>query len=334
MTVETARPPQGKRLEDIRAFLRALGLDWDEGVEFTVCLTENGRIIATGSRQGQVLKCVGVDPARQGEGLMATLVAELVKDAARAGESRLYVFTKPENARLFGALGFYPVAQTAQAALLENTKDGVARFVAALPRPAVAGAGPMGAIVANCNPFTNGHLHLVQQAARACAGVYLFILSEERGRFPAADRLELASRGTAHLGNVAVCPTGAYMVSGATFPEYFIPDKALARRVNCALDLTIFAERFARPLGITRRYVGTEPISAVTREYNRQMLALLPPLGVEVEVVERCRAGDKVVSASRVRALLDEGRLEAVRPLVPPATFDYLTRAAGTGGGQ
>jgi [citrate (pro-3S)-lyase] ligase len=136
--------------------------------------------------------------------------------------------------------------------------------------------------------------------------------------------MRMAKEATAHVSNVAVLPTGDYLISSATFPDYFIRDVNRSGEINCALDLEIFARHFAKPLGIDRRFVGTEPHSRVTRSYNEQMKALLPQRGVRVIELERVEAEGGAVSAGRVRALLDAGRMDAVRPLVPGSTYRFL----------
>jgi [citrate (pro-3S)-lyase] ligase len=96
--------------------------------------------------------------------------------------------------------------------------------------------------------------------------------------------------------------------------------------INGALDLAIFAQQFAKPLNITQRFVGTEPFSPVTDSYNRTMESYLPSQGINVVVVPRLKKDGAAVSASRVRALLAQGKLEEIRGLVPPVTYDYLER--------
>jgi [citrate (pro-3S)-lyase] ligase len=115
-----------------------------------------------------VIKCVAVSPGFQSEGLAARIVSGLVGEAARNGVFHLFLFTKPENEALFGGLGFYPVAKTADALLMENRKDGVAAFVAALEKPEPSAGRRTGSIVMNCNPFTLGHGYLAEQAAAEC----------------------------------------------------------------------------------------------------------------------------------------------------------------------
>jgi [citrate (pro-3S)-lyase] ligase len=322
-------PP--RRLAALRELLRRAGIDWDDGAEYTVILeSDEGETLATGSRQDNVLKCIAVSPEAQGEGYAATVVTELVKNAVLGGHSHLFIFTSPKSAAMFTQLGFSAVAGTRDAVLLENRPNGIKNFVASIKRenPGEITDGLTSAIVANCNPFTYGHRYLVETAAKASALVHLFVLSADKSRFSAADRMAMVKAGTADIPNVIVHPTGDYLISAATFPSYFIKDKARAENINCELDLTVFAQCFANPMGITSRYVGTEPLDEVTRAYNTQMHAVLPAFGVEVVEVQRLEKDGAAVSASRLRALLDAGRLDEIKQLAPPATYEFLAKEA------
>ena len=78
--------------------------------------------------------------------------------------------------------------------------------------------GHNGAVVINGNPFTLGHLHLVEYAAQRVDRLYLFVVREDRSVFPFAVRFRLAQEATAHLRNVTVLDTSRYAVSAGTFP--------------------------------------------------------------------------------------------------------------------
>jgi len=322
MNIAVYEPISGQMLEQTRTFLGSMGLDWETGIQLTVLLTENDEIAATGSIDGNVLKCIAVAPERQGDGLAAIVVSELYKCAAAKGSTHLFLFTKPDNSRLFAGLGFYEVMHTDDALLMENKRGGIQKFVQGLTplcRPC-----KIGAIVANCNPFTNGHKFLVESAAAQCDLLHLFILSEDKSLFSFADRFTMAQSGTSHLKNVVLHPTGPYQISLATFPSYFLKDKAVVRDVSCALDLKIFALHFAKPMGITHRYVGTEPRCEITAAYNAQMKEILPTYGIEVIEIERVAIHETAISASHVRELLRKGRSEELRSLVPETTYHYL----------
>ena len=71
-SLEVASPPAGRALEELKAFLTGAGLGFAPGVEHTALVRDSGgRIAASASLEGNVVKCVAVDPALQGEGLPA-----------------------------------------------------------------------------------------------------------------------------------------------------------------------------------------------------------------------------------------------------------------------
>lgn len=313
--------PQGKRQQWVQ-LLAGCGLEPDAGVQTTALIWEGDRLIAAGSRQDSILKCIAVDPAHQGEGLTAALLTQLRQDAFAQNLRHLFLYTKPRNKRLFSPLFFYPVAQSEQVLLMESRKNGVRDFVQSLQAPRTEGI--IGAVVMNCNPFTLGHRYLIETAARECDWLYVFVLSEDRSLFPAADRLALVKAGTAELPNVTVQPTGPYLISSATFPTYFLKEQDSAAEIHCGLDIEIFTRYFVPRLGITRRYVGTEPLSPVTSRYNEALARLLPSRGVELRLLPRLEQSGEPISASRVRALLHTGEKDELQALLPETTLRYL----------
>lgn len=327
--IQTAgKPFVGKPLEKIRLLLNQAGLSYDENVQYTTALwTREGELAAVGSLDHNVIKCIATASWAQGEGLSAAVVSMLTAHAAGEGRSHLFLYTKPRNQRMFEGMGFYLVGKTRDALLMENRRDGVARFVAGLENPSVG--GPVGAIVANCNPFTEGHLHLARRAADECDLVHFFLLSEDRGVFSPEERFQLAKAGLAGLDNVLLHPTGGYLVSTATFPDYFLGDRASVNKAACEMDVEIFAHHFVPKLHIGFRYIGEEPFSPITAAYNSYMKEYLPTCGVKVVEVPRCKRDEEAVSASRVRRLLAEDKLEELRPFVPESTFCFLNSSRG-----
>ena len=89
MEIEVAAGLRGAKQKAWETLLAACSLKSDEPVDRTVLIWDGDRLAATGSRQRNVLKCIAVDPAYQGEGLMGTLITHLRQDAVEAGESHL-----------------------------------------------------------------------------------------------------------------------------------------------------------------------------------------------------------------------------------------------------
>ena len=312
----------GYKLEGWEKFISKMGLKADLMIDKTVLVWNSDEIIATGSRYNNILKLIAVDPAYQGEDLTSTVISELHKDAFADGYRSLFLYTKPQNEAIFTSLFFYPIAKTENVLLMENKKDGVNQFINSLS--AVSASGKIGAVVMNCNPFTLGHQYLVELAAKQCDHLYVFVLSEDKSEFSAADRIEMVKLGTSHLKNVTVLPTGPYLISSATFPTYFLKDRDNATDAQCLLDIEIFTEYYAPKLGITRRYIGSEPISPLTRAYNDALKVHLPQRGVEIVEVERKAHLDEPISASRVRKLISENKCDELTALLPKSTLDFI----------
>lgn len=324
MDIEVLYSLRGRKRTAWEQLLAKTGLVPEELPEEFVLLWEGDVLAATGSRQGNILKYLAVDPAHQGEGLLATLITALRQEAFAQGYRHLFLYTKPANEHLFRDLMFYPVAATDKVLLMEDKPDGVQSFLNTLPVDTCDGI--VGAAVMNCDPFTLGHRYLVESAARECDKFYIFVLSEDQGHFSAADRLAMVKAGTADLENVTVLPTGPYLISAATFPTYFLKDRDGAEQVQCLLDIAIFCKYFAPHFGIQRRYVGTEPLSPMTNKYNGALKGNLPSKGIEVREIPRLEKTGTPVSASAVRKALAENDWDTLKTLVPTTTFDHLLK--------
>lgn len=317
------------------SLLCAAGLSLPLDADFGLGFYEDGRLQAVGFLAGDLLCGLTVVAGRRGQGLSSSLAGRLMAHGREAGRSRFLLITKAEEADKFAGMGFAELARTKRAAFLEFGRPGYADWIEATRGSLHKnGSGPLGAVVMNANPFTLGHRHLVETAVRRAGRVAVFVVAEDASAFPFAVRLALARQGLADLERVIVLSGGPYMVSRGTFPSYFTGEREHAA-VHAALDAALFAERIAPDLGVSVRFIGTEPLCGVTSAYNAVLLETLPPHGigcVEVARLERCGAP---VSASRVRALLRQDVLgqaapdwRAVAAQVPQTTLAYLQSAA------
>lgn len=321
MDIELVNMTHGSKRNAWCALLEKSELSPDTQLDTTVLVWENDTLIATGSRWGNILKCIAVDDAHRGEDLTATVLTQLRQDAFSHGYSHLFLYTKPKNEYLFSSLFFYPIARTKDVLLMENRQNGIRDFLDGLP---VCDGGTVGSAVMHCDPFTKGHRYLIETAAKECDQAYVFVLSEDRGTFSAADRLEMVKRGTADLPNVTVLPTGPYLISAATFPTYFLKERDRATHVQCLLDIELFTKYFVPKFGIRRRYVGTEPLSPMTARYNEALAAALPDKGIKLRQIPRLELEGIPVSASAVRANLKDPK--TLEQLVPKTTLNYLMK--------
>lgn len=314
-----------RQVAGVREFLAKFDLTFSTQPDYTIGLFREGKMIATGSLGGEVLRNIAVDEALQGEGLTAAVVSSLISEAGRRGVFHYFIFTKPSKAHLFSSLGFAEVGRAEPyAVLLESGLGSVdvycremKKLTAFLPETDRAG------LVMNCNPFTLGHQAVIAKAAAENAGVIVMAVSEDKSVFPFDVRFRLMKEALAGLDNVAVIPGGKYMVSAATFPGYFTKtDETVLAQTQ--LDARIFGGRIAPGLGITSRYVGNEPYCQVTNAYNAALTKILPEYGIKVKVMERLAVKGEAVSASRVRQLIAENKWKEIETLVPEVVYQYL----------
>ena len=305
--------------------LKAVGIRRDGNLDYTCGMfDEDFNLIATGSCFGPTLRCLAVDQAHQGEGLMAKVVTHLTEVQCRWGHLHLFLYTKCSAAAVFRDLGFYEIARAGdEAVFMENRAGGFSGYLASLGGPSQPGERAA-AIVMNANPFTLGHQYLAEKAAAENDILHLFIVSEDASLVPFAVRWKLVTEGVAHLPHVICHKSGPYLISSATFPSYFQRDEAAVIHSHAGLDAAIFL-KIAKTLGVRRRYVGEEPASVVTGIYNDVLTRELPKAGVECVVIPRKAGPDgKPISASTVRQALQQGDFAALDALVPPATLDYF----------
>lgn len=334
----------------VEAFLAANGLRLAPLDRYVVVTRDEdgNEILAGGGLDGNVIKCVAVSESARSEGLMNILVSRLIAIAREEGRESVKAFTKPENEGIFKSLGFALIASSPNAILMENGRGGLPeyrKYLESLARP-----GRNGAIVMNANPFTKGHRYLVEQAASQVDNLYVIVVKEDRSRFPYVERKAMIEAGCAGLDNVVVCEGSDYAISAATFPTYFLKKLDDATDTQIALDLDLFVNHIAKPLGVTVRFAGSEPEDALTRRYNELMAEILP--GTSVAVVRQAHQPDpelvkgsalrqarrpidfveiprleqngNPISATSLRRALDKGNLKEAMEYIPKSTVPYL----------
>ena len=330
-------PSVRRQVED---FLGSNGLRLGEVDLYLAVLSEDGAILAGGGLQRDILKCLAVSAEARSLGLSVPLVSRLISVASERGFTNVKVFTKPENRALFESLGFKLLAEAPKAILLENGR-GLADYCAYLR----AHQAP-GVIIMNANPFTLGHKYLVEKAESR--NLVIIPVKEDASRFSYAERLAMIRSGAGEWADVV--EGSDYQISAATFPTYFLKNLSDAAETQMRLDIDLFGRHIAPALGALVRYVGSEPADPLTARYNALMKELLPKYGVQLVEIKRlacspdCAEDSSTppsaplrmtkgttpelvkgpVTATSVRALLDEGRFKAASALTPESTWPYL----------
>ncbi|MGT2935483.1 [citrate (pro-3S)-lyase] ligase [Streptococcus castoreus] len=328
-TIERVFPFDQKRMKLIDKLLADQQIRRDPNLDYScVLLDENRQIIATGSLFQNSLRCLAISQKYQGVGLLNKLVSHLVEEAYSRGYYHLFIYTKIVAANWFKGLGFYEIAHIGEElSFLENRQTGFADYLTQLENPSIVG-NRIAAVVLNANPFTLGHLHLVEKACAENDWVHLFCVSQDSSLIPYQVRKELIKKGTRHLSNITYHDTGSYMISQATFPSYFQKNDLTVIDSQARLDTVIFT-KIARSLNVTDRYVGEEPTSLVTQRYNLIMTNELPKQGITLHVIPRkTDTHGEIISASLVRQALKDGNNQLLEQFLPKTSFDFFNSAA------
>lgn len=318
---EVLKHPQ--RMSQVRYLLADSGLGMDSDISLVVEALVDNRLVGCAGLAENVIKCVAVDETFRGENLSARLLAEVENLALQRGHFHLFLCTRPCNEARFARSGFWPLARSGNnAVLMENTPQGIRRYCRQLESLRQPGTR-IGSIVMNANPFTLGHRHLVEQAASACDWLHLFVVREDASFFPFRERLAMVNAGVAHLPNVTVHEGSRYLISRATFPAYFLKETGKVQQAWSEIDVRIFRDYIVPALGITHRFVGSEPFCDVTRQYNDTLHGVLAD-AVSVVELPRIKAVGSAISASEVRRLLKTQQFSRIREIVPDTTFAHL----------
>jgi [citrate (pro-3S)-lyase] ligase len=328
-----------REMKDRAALLESRGLSAPGNEDVILGFFDGERLVATGSLVGNILQGIAVDREMEGEGMAATVTSALLRKAMDRGLEQLFLYSKPDEAKRFEALGFSSLATVTVersglgASLLEWGGRGIGKWRDETAKKTADCPEGAGAVVVNCNPFTMGHRSLIEYASARTPWLHVLVVEEDRSLFPFEIRFRLVQEGASDLPNVTVLPGGPYVISSATFPTYFTRIKAeegeRITELYAALDLELFGRYVAPALRVRDRFVGTEPYCPVTSIYNRMMRERLMRGGdgwipVKVHEMPRFELDGHPVSASRVRALIREGSLDDVRPLVPESTWKWL----------
>lgn len=311
---------------DLENLLFQEGIRFEENVETTFGKYENDKLIATASIYKNIIKCVAIDPAYKGGSVFNEMMTALLAEINQNNYDNAFVYTKTIYEKSFASIGFKEIERLGNELIfMEKARDGFTSYLEKLKETKVDGES-IGAVVLNANPFTLGHQFLVDYGAKHCTYLHVFVVSEDASYFSAKDRSKMVELGVKSYDNVIVYPTESYLVSAATFPSYFIDENKSVTKIHASLDARIFKNHIGKVLEIDQRFVGTEPTDEATRIYNETMREIFESEPNKLDLVEipRKELYGKVISASRVRTLIDQGKMEEIKDLVPQTTYKYI----------
>lgn len=178
----------------------------------------------------------------------------------------------------------------------------------------------------NCNPFTYGHLKLIEYASKKVETLYVFVVQEDKSYFKFQDRLKMVIESCKSIPNVVVLQSGTIFGTFMTFQAYFEKETNADVEVDASLDIELFASYVAPILNISKRFVGDEPVDKVTQQYNKDLQEILPSYNIDVYIIPRFQIDNQIISAKTVRQAIKEKDTVLLKKLVPPATYSIIKK--------
>ena len=153
--------PSNKRaMAQMDALLAREGIERDRNLTYSAAIyDDDGQMIATGSLFENTLRCLAVDGAHRGEGLMAVIVAHLVQAQIERGHTHLFLYTKVDSAKFFAPLGMnanpFTLGHETLVARAAKENERVVLFVLSEDRSLVPYSDRMAMVKAACAKYGN-----------------------------------------------------------------------------------------------------------------------------------------------------------------------------------
>lgn len=321
---EVVLPAEKQRIAD---FLASEQLRYEQNIDRTLYVESDDRIVGTVSSAKHIIKCLAVDDEFRGENLAVLLVSEIIKRMHDDGIYHYQVFTKPQYGVVFESLGFRTLVATSEFIALEGGDGSIDNVIKKLQVQIkfnlgvdVTAGADIGCVVINGNPFSNGHLQLVQYVSANHDFVLVFVVEEEASYFTFKERYAMAYLALKQYRNVLVVPSTKYIVSKDTFPGYFLKSVDETTESFARYDALLFRNYFMPGLSIKCRYVGTEQ-SDYMRLYNETLKQVL---SYRLKIVPRFEENGQPISASHIRKLIAEGKHQELLELIPETNHAVL----------
>ncbi|MDO5047998.1 MAG: [citrate (pro-3S)-lyase] ligase [Anaerococcus sp.] len=311
--------------EKLKEFLKNHNLAYEENIESTYVLREEGKIVASGSRSKNIIKSLAINDSYQGSKVINELISLLINEIHAGGFDNIFIYTKPSNEETFTHLGFKKIEEVPDKLVFMERSDNFSDYLAYLDQNRVDVPNP-GAVVINANPLTLGHLSLIDYGLSEVDFLYVFLVSEDASFFSSKDRLKIVKEALYDKKRVKILTTDDYLVSKASFPSYFLDEDEDVTKIYTKLDAYIFKNHIGKRLGIKKRFVGDEKEDKTTNIYNQTMAEIFikEPNPIDLVEIERKKINGQAISASRVRKLIKEKSFDKLEDLVPKASLRLI----------
>lgn len=303
----------------VATFLKNFNFKY-ENIDYTIYIEVDKEVIATVSTRYNIITFFAIKEEYQAENIAGHLLSYLINYLANQGIDHLFVYTSYEYFSYFESMGFKKILLTDNVAVLESNNYDIRKELNKLKLNFSLNKKKYNAVCLNANPFTKGHLYLIESILKEGLPLIVFVLEEDKSFFSYQDRFKMVKLGLEGIKNVTVVPSTYYLISSLTFPTYFLKDDLDKVSIEGKVDALIFKKYFMEIFNIKKRMVGEET-DPTTNKYNEVLKEVLKD---NLIIIPRKKVLNEVISASLVRKKYVIGDFHSLSSLVPENVICYL----------
>ncbi len=178
-------------INDVKRLLKINNLTYESNVTKTIGLYDNKTMVATGSIDHNVIKMIAVDPKYTSRNLSSKILSYLLFDMEANQIDHYFLFTKPENTKIFDNFNFNKIIETKDVVLYENKEKEIALTLQEIKKSIPLKKGQRNCIVMNLNPMTLGHLYLIEKAVPKNGDLIIFLVETDASKIEYKIRLDI-----------------------------------------------------------------------------------------------------------------------------------------------
>ncbi|MFA6827577.1 MAG: [citrate (pro-3S)-lyase] ligase [Bacilli bacterium] len=303
----------------VASFLKDFGFKY-ENVDFSIYIEIEKEVIATVSARHNIITFFAIKQEFQAENIAGYLLSYMINHLATIGIDHLFIYTTLKYYNYFENMGFKVILLTDEVAVLESNNYDISEELNKIKVKYFLNEDKYNAVCLNANPFTNGHLHLINSILKQGLPLIVFVLEEDKSFFSFFDRFNMVKLGLKKVDKVTVVPSTYYLISNLTFPTYFLKNDLDKVKVEGMVDALIFKNYFMKIFNIQKRIVGEE-IDPTTNSYNEVLKEVLKD---DLIIIPRKKVSGDIISASLVREKYKIKDFESISSFVPKSVVAYL----------
>jgi [citrate (pro-3S)-lyase] ligase len=245
-----------RRLE---LFLLENGIKLDDNVDYSIVIKVNNVIKASCSKSKNVLKCFAIAPEFRGLGYTAKLINCILDKMFEQGIYHSFIFTKPDNEKIFTACNYKMLYESEDSILLESGIYDINEHMKSLAQKFNIDCNTERAAgLINCKNLDKNFFSHLEKYCKNNEELIIFlecdVLENNQSLFNIRQQI---SHYLSNIKNVKIISNDEYIITYDMFPKYFL-DESKLKRSYIEIAFGIFEKYYCSYFNIKRIFKSGE----------------------------------------------------------------------------